>query len=91
MNLINKKIPREHIANPTTSTVELNKDELTQKYFISDQDFLNISMLELKFEAFNTYIKSEEQDESNLLYQFNKKIIIQFLKDKTIYKKNFIL
>jgi len=89
MNLINKRIRKDNTSN--FSINELHQDDQSKKYFISDDDFLNISLLKFDFKFFNSYVKEEYQDESNLLWDFDKKIVVQFLKEKTNYFKNFIL
>ena len=89
MNLINKRVLKDKIIDLPNN--ELHQDNDTKKYFISDDDFLNVSMLKLDFDVFNSYVKEEEQDDTNVLYEFDKKIVIQFLKDKSNYSKHFIL
>jgi len=58
---------------------------------VQDQDLLNISMLKINYKIFNSYLKEKEQDEFNILYEFNKLIVLQFLKDRSNYFKHFIL
>lgn len=89
MNLINKKVSKDKISSLPNN--ELHQDNDTKKYYIHDDDFLNISLLKLDFSVFNSYVKEQEREESNKLYEFDKKIVIQFLKDKTNYSKHFIL
>ncbi len=89
MNLINKKVSKDKIIDLPNN--ELHQDNDTKKFFICDDDFVNISMLKLDFAVFNSYVKEEDHNESNVLYEFDKKIVIQFLKDKSNYSKHFIL
>jgi len=91
MNLINKKITTTKIdSNSKEENLSLEQDLKSKKYYITDDDFLNISLLKLNFIGFNTYVKDEEKKE-NAIWEFEKIIIIQFLKDKTNYFKNFII
>lgn len=86
MNLINKKITK----NDSKEENLLEKDLKSNKYYITDDDFLNISLLKINFVGNNTYVK-EEQRADNSIFEFEKIIVIQFLKDKTNYFKNFII
>jgi hypothetical protein len=87
MNLINKKINKNQCKE---DNILLEQDLNSKKYFITNDDFLNISLLKINFIGFNTYVKNEEKKE-NAIWEFEKIIIIQFLKDKTNYCKNFII
>lgn len=86
MNLINKKITK----NENKEDLLLEQDTESKKYYITDHDFLNISLLKIKFIGFNCYIKEQEKSD-NAIWEYEKIIIIQFLKDKAGYFKNFIL
>ena len=86
MNLINKKIA----TNSKERNLPVEQDSNSKKYYITNDDFLNLSLLQINFIGFNTYVKDEEKAD-NAIWEFEKTIVIQFLKDKNTYFKNFIL
>lgn len=84
MNLINKKVKKEE------NILGNNLDSTKNKFLITDDDFLNVSLLRINFFGFNTYVK-ENENIDNAIWEFEKIAVIQFLKDRISYFKNFIL